>query len=422
MVVVTNQRSTPPESNVYGSLSINTGPSDHHHSLQEAASTPRDTKRKHSLQISPVTYVTSATSPTHRDAHVISNNRPSTNNTTSPRKKVCSGSPHAPKPSMKLLWKHCKKTLLQKLGTNPTKSGIEDFQLVERLGGGGQSAIWSAFPFGSRGVMKDIPEFVLVRMTNLSGEQVIKNRLLRTSVRVHEAVQRHPHIVSVFRSFEEKGVLYQVLEALFGGNLEEVHVTANETFTLHVMEQVFSALAYMHARGYSHCDVSADNIVLEGGWDQYENLPVAKLIDFGFAAEWDTRLPETRMSSRRVQKFGYTASEVHFAREFSLPEVDVHAAGVTLFFLIAGKLPFGIGFRGVVRGTEDAVKKFASLRFESEAWVGVSRGTRLLICDCVHWDPAKRPTAAMAHSRVKSLLKSLLQASSGVERWGVRTK
>lgn len=41
------------------------------------------------------------------------------------------------------------------------------------------------------------------------------------------------------------------------------------------MEQILMAISYMHSKGYMHCDIKPDNILLEG------THKLVKIVDFG---------------------------------------------------------------------------------------------------------------------------------------------
>jgi len=94
--------------------------------------------------------------------------------------------------------------------------------------------------------------------------------------------------------------------------------------------QVASALAYLHnCLGVIHRDIKADNVLLDHNGN-------AKLIDFGFGRADVGREPQV-MSPRGSP--AYVAPEVIQRAAYSYG-ADIYSAGVLLFLMATGRLPF----------------------------------------------------------------------------------
>lgn len=96
--------------------------------------------------------------------------------------------------------------------------------------------------------------------------------------------------------------------------------------------QLCDALAAVHAAGMIHCDVKPGNIFLTKEAEQGE---IAKLFDFGLV-----------MFARKVKPDGilrgtgdYIAPEI-MRDEIYDNRVDIYAAGVTMYEMLTGELPF----------------------------------------------------------------------------------
>ncbi len=100
--------------------------------------------------------------------------------------------------------------------------------------------------------------------------------------------------------------------------------------------KVLSALSVAHERGVIHCDISAANVVLRS-----DGEPV--IIDFGIAkVSWDRA--GTVTVGPRPLTYEYASPE-QYRGEPSTVRTDIYSAGVLLFELVVGGLPFDLDRR-----------------------------------------------------------------------------
>lgn len=150
----------------------------------------------------------------------------------------------------------------------------------------------------------------------------------------------HPHLLPVLSASVQQAPFYFVTPKLEGHSLAEIlkqGALAGQgrlplPLILWIVRQVAEALATLHeTAGMIHADVKPSNVVVSGDGH-------ATLVDLGFAhAPSEAR----HWSSRSVVgTLGYVAPEAVTSSLASAPASDLYSLGVTLYELIAGRLPF----------------------------------------------------------------------------------
>jgi len=144
----------------------------------------------------------------------------------------------------------------------------------------------------------------------------------------------HPNIVTVFDYMEEDGAPFIVMEYVPAGTLEAV-IKSGARLPLRqacgIMSQLLLALEHAHSKGIIHRDIKPSNILCNG--------PASiKVADFGIAQI--STLDLTR--SGRFALLGtpnYMAPERFIGRPDDA-RGDLYSAGMVLFQLLTGQLPF----------------------------------------------------------------------------------
>lgn len=201
----------------------------------------------------------------------------------------------------------------------------------------------------------------------------------------------HPNICEFLGLYRENGNTVLVSEYCEGGDLIDTLPAGDGLPVVRALElaaDLMSALARLHGAGYVHADVKIDNCCLTRSGR-------LKLIDFGGAVYINDVDHVFRPGSSTLT---YTAPEV-FANKCTDPRAaDVWSAGVVLFTLLTGTLPWEIA----------TSRDHSYLRHwrgdESPRWRSLTDDLRALLRAMLHTSPLDRISAATAHTRLVELL------------------
>lgn len=144
----------------------------------------------------------------------------------------------------------------------------------------------------------------------------------------------HPHIVQLKDSFQEKGILYIVMEYVDGGDLaKKIRSQGTNLFSeeeiLDIFIQIVLALQYLHEKKIIHRDLKPQNIFLT-------HTNIAKLGDFGVARA----LEGTQDLCQTVIGTPYYLSPEVWNNEPYNGQTDIWSLGCILYEMCSLKRPF----------------------------------------------------------------------------------
>jgi serine/threonine protein kinase len=149
--------------------------------------------------------------------------------------------------------------------------------------------------------------------------------------------RRHRNIASVFHLGSKRGEYFYAMELLEGETIEERvrHKGPIDCATaLDITLQISRALITTGSRRFVHRDIKPSNIML---CTEADGAIVAKLIDFGLVRAIADPPADPRRGFIGTPHF---ASPEQFARHTTDARSDLYSLGVTLWFMLTGKLPF----------------------------------------------------------------------------------
>jgi tRNA A-37 threonylcarbamoyl transferase component Bud32 len=149
------------------------------------------------------------------------------------------------------------------------------------------------------------------------------------------AILRHPHIVPVFDAGQDGGNYYIASAFINGkplsGTIEE-HGT-DFTRAARIVRELAEALAYAHEQGIVHRDVKPQNIMV----DEHDRV---HLMDFGLAARHDEEARLTADGAVMGTPAYMSPEQAAGQQGEAKPATDQYAAGVVLYELLTGTVPF----------------------------------------------------------------------------------
>ena len=142
----------------------------------------------------------------------------------------------------------------------------------------------------------------------------------------------HPGIVAIYEYGEDEEHAFIAMEYVEGNTLREYQSQGtrfDERDTVSIMAQLLDALEFAHANSIWHRDIKPANIII------MKNGRI-KLADFGIARieSSDRTRPNMLMGTP-----GYIAPEYYLNAQVD-HRIDIFAAGVLLYELLAGRAPF----------------------------------------------------------------------------------
>lgn len=221
---------------------------------------------------------------------------------------------------------------------------LDDYRLLEVLGGGGFSIVYLARhrQSGRPHVIKEyIPKKLAFRnkdgqVTALSEDsetRLNQGRKLFFQEASTLARLKHPNIVNVVNFFRANGTVYMVMDYTEGVNLQDYlkkhRGGLSEKFLRVVFPRLLRGLKLIHEQDLLHLDIKPGNIHIRRG-----GRPL--LLDFGAVHGF----PQSRREQPgQVISPGYSPIEQYDNRGYVGPWTDLYAIGATMRTCIEGTPP-----------------------------------------------------------------------------------
>ncbi len=217
---------------------------------------------------------------------------------------------------------------------------LDDYILIRKLGAGYFGKVYEAVRDTVKFAVKCIPH-----PSNPAVYEEYKAMVINETNTVRPL--SHPNLVKVYE-YKENGVIqktngkqipvfYIVFELMTGGELYDCVKFSGrlqEKTARYYFQQLIAGMEYLHSKGFVHRDIKLDNLLLGSDY----NL---RLADFGFIA------PKAGKDGASGKLFSYRGTKAYMAPElhskkagYSGEKIDIFAAGVVLYSIIAQSQPF----------------------------------------------------------------------------------
>ena len=203
---------------------------------------------------------------------------------------------------------------------------LDKYELLERVGQGGMAVVY-------RGLDRSLRRTVAVKVLHrhLADHKEARDRFEREAHAV--AKLRHENILEIFAYATSDDDSYIVTEFIDGATLKQFttdHPPQHAEIGAMIVLQVCRALAHAHGQGILHRDVKPENVMIRSDG-------VVKLTDFGISQMLD--LERMTVTGQLLGSPAYMSPEHVEGRQLDF-RTDVFAAGIMLYALTVGKLPF----------------------------------------------------------------------------------
>lgn len=266
-----------------------------------------------------------------------------------------------------------------------------DTQIIEEkiVKVNGDTAIkrYSKGRFLGKGGFAKVYEFVCLETKQVTAGKIMEKsalskararQKLMSEIKIHRSLH-HTNIVRFEHYFEDENNVYIMLELCTNQSLNDLVRRRKRLVELEVqcyLQQVLSALKYMHSHRVIHRDIKLGNIFLS---DKME----IKMGDLGLAAKLEFEGERKRTICGTPN---YIAPEILEGKNGHSYEVDVWSFGVLMYTMMIGKPPFE---------TNDVKTTYKRIKMNAYTFpdhISISEEARDLISRILVTDPMERPT------------------------------
>ncbi len=239
-----------------------------------------------------------------------------------------------------------------------------------RIGEGAMGVVYRAWlfyaPGSARASEPPVPLAVKELLPHAQVQPAIRQLFLQEADALK--VLLHPNIVRFYDLFEFRGSLALAMELVDGNTLEEViarhmaraRLAGNGVLpgipfqrAWYYFQQLLGALGATHALGVVHRDVKPSNVLIRRDG-------IVKLTDYGIARLHDR--PDPAAMGSRGNKYLSPGTGAYMSPEQVLSQPldgrsDLYSAGIVLFEMLTGRLPFPIDGRTELMVRLDQVER-----------------------------------------------------------------
>jgi len=200
---------------------------------------------------------------------------------------------------------------------------IGHFEIHHKLNAGGTASVF----FGTN-IFKGYPVAIKILNSSLFKNKLVFNKFKEEAN--NYLYLNHPNIVKLKDLYLEDNKAYLIMEYLDGKNIRDFLKDVTGPMPLQnvalIINEVLSALKYVHDRNLIHMDIKSQNIMITDSND-------VKIIDFGISQQ-------TEKQQKQIMGSPYYMSPEQIKNEAIDHRSDIYSIGITMYEMITGDLPF----------------------------------------------------------------------------------
>ncbi|MBI4177819.1 protein kinase [bacterium] len=275
------------------------------------------------------------------------------------------------------------------------------YKILEEIGAGGAATVY-------RAVDTAIDMEVAIKMLheNYFNKPKAVTRFLNDARTLGKL--NHPNVIRI--NYVDIDKFYFVMELVRGVTLKQWisdHAGKNDDAKTRIAVQLCEALQYIHGQGIVHRDIKPHNIMI----DSAGNL---KVLDFGIAREGSSTMTADGSIMGTVE---YMSPE-QIGEEGNVDHrTDIYSAGMTLYEMFTGHLPFHIE-EGGKESVWPLMKKIFSepMPQPRDKNTAISKALNDVILKALHRDRAER------HQTMTEMLEHLRTVKPWASFWTLRLR
>lgn len=248
---------------------------------------------------------------------------------------------------------------------------LKGYLLKRKLGTGSYSKVYKAL---SNGKFADEVAVKIVDRSTVKPSYLTK--FLPVELHIWPQLQ-HKNLIQLYEVLEYGSRLFMICELAQNGTMLRYiqdRGKVGEVHSRHWMQEICSAVSYLHGRGLAHRDLKLENILLDVDYS-------IKLTDFGFIkSTHGNQLSKTYCGSK-----AYAAPELIQGIPYSPRKVDSWALGVILYIMLSGLMPFD-----EAGGTKAMHTEQQNIKQRIQGLKELSQECTDLLMGLFEWDPKLR--------------------------------
>ena len=201
------------------------------------------------------------------------------------------------------------------------------YEIKEKIGNGKCGVV-------KKGINKVTGEEVAIKIMSKNDMSPFDLEQVKNEVEILK-IANHPNIIKLHSVFESVYYIYIIMEYCAGGDLfsylEQRQFKLKEERAAQIIQQLSTAVYFLHEYGIIHRDLKPENILMTDTSDTAK----IKLLDFGLGK----MVGPNELCEEFFGTLSYVSPEVLQSKPYN-KSVDLWSIGVITYLLVSGFLPF----------------------------------------------------------------------------------